>query len=78
MYDSDLLNLYKILINIRKENDVLSYGSYKTIYSHRNVIAFEREYNREKIIVIINNNYEEKNIKINLNIKVNDIINLKV
>lgn len=75
--NSDLLNLYKILINIRKENDVLSYGSYKTIYSHRNVIAFEREYNREKIIVIINNNYEEKNIKINLNIKVNDIINLK-
>ena len=75
--NSDLLNFYKMLIDIRKENITLSYGSYRTIYCHENVIVFEREYKNEKIIVLINNNYEAKNININMNIKVKNIIDSK-
>ena len=35
------------------------------------------EYKNEKIIVLINNNYEAKNININMNIKVKNIIDSK-
>ena len=67
IWDKDKQNLnlfeyYKKLINIRKENNVLIYGDYNEIYCKDNVIVFERKYKEERVRIIINNNFESKEI----------------
>ncbi|APF24345.1 glycoside hydrolase family 13 protein [Clostridium butyricum] len=61
----ELLEFYKKMIKIRKENKVLIYGDYKTVYCKDNIIAFIREDKDNKVLVIINNTY--KKVKINSN-----------
>ena len=73
----DLLEFYKKIIKLRKNNYELIYGNYKTIYSKDNIIAFERNYNKEKIIIIINNNYEERVVDLNLSLKCINLMALK-
>ena len=73
--NKELLDLYKKLILIRKNNIALVYGEYKTLYCEENVLIFERIYKDQKIIVAINNNYEECSIKLPINNKVYDIKN---
>lgn len=55
--NKSLYEHYKKLISIRKNNIALQLGTYKTLISDdkNNVIAFEREYKNNKIIVVINN-----------------------
>lgn len=60
----ELFKYYQRLINIRKENKSLVHGEYKEITCKDNIIAFERKYNDEKIIVIINNNKDMKKVDI--------------
>lgn len=75
--NKDLLEFYKKIIKLRKNNYELIYGNYKTIYSKDNIIAFERNYNKEKIIIIINNNYEERVVDLNLSLKCINLMALK-
>lgn len=70
----ELLELYKKLINIRKENKALIYGEYKNIYLKDNVIVFERVLNDEKFIVAINNKDEDISINLKLHGQAVDIL----
>ena len=57
---------YKKLINIRKHNDTIIYGNYKLLLPEdKNVFAYSRELNGDKIVVVCN----FYNKKINLNFK---------
>lgn len=67
----DMLQYFKKLIRIRKENKILVHGDYKELYCKDNIIVFERSYNKEKILVIINNNNEQKDV--NLSFEVNGL-----
>lgn len=60
----DMLDYFKKLIKIRKENKTLIYGDYKELYCKDNVLIFERDDKEEKIIVAINNNNEDKDVEI--------------
>ena len=53
--DKDLLQLFKKLIKVRKENKALIYGIFKEVYCKDNIIIFEREYNDKKVLCIFNN-----------------------
>ena len=61
--DKDILNLYKKLIKIRKENKSLIHGSFEVVYCKEEVIGFIREYCNDKILVILNNSEEDHYIK---------------
>ncbi|MBU1298924.1 MAG: glycoside hydrolase family 13 protein [Bacteroidetes bacterium] len=52
-----LLDFYKKVIKIRNENPVFRHGSYKTILTdnEKNLFGFIRDYENEKVIVILNN-----------------------
>ena len=57
---------YKKLINIRKHNDTIIYGNYKLLLPEdKNVFAYSRELNGDKIVVVCN----FYNKEINLNFK---------
>lgn len=57
---------YKKLINIRKHNDTVIYGNYKLLLPEdKNVFAYSRELNGDKIVVVCN----FYNKEINLNFK---------
>ncbi|WP_244833563.1 glycoside hydrolase family 13 protein [Clostridium sp. BJN0001] len=72
--NTNLMDMYKKLIKIRRENKELIYGDYETLYCDKNVLAFKREYNGDLSVVIINNNYDKNNININLNGEFHDLI----
>ncbi|WP_297426123.1 glycoside hydrolase family 13 protein [Clostridium sp.] len=71
--NKELLNFYKKLISIRKNNQILVYGTYRTLYCEGNTLVFEREHNNEKIIVAINNDYKDNLIHLPMSAKVEDI-----
>ena len=57
---------YKKLINIRKHNDTIIYGNYKLLLPEdKNVFAYSRELNGDKIVVVCN----FYNKEVNLNFK---------
>ncbi len=64
--DTALLKFYKKLIQIRKRNPALIYGNIKFILADdkNNTLAYSRNYNKQKIIVIFNNSNNEKSIKV--------------
>lgn len=70
-----LLEYFKKLIRIRKENKALIYGDYKELYCKDNIITFERRYGDENILIIINNN--DKNRKYVNDFEINgvDVLN---
>lgn len=76
--NKELIECYKKFIYIRRNNLTLVYGSYSTIYCEANVLAFEREFNDEKIVVIINNNYKQKEIQLSINAKVQNLFTSEV
>lgn len=49
-----LLNIYKDLIKLRYNNEVLLYGRYEDISLDNDVLSFERKLNEKRIKVIIN------------------------
>ena len=63
--DVDLIEFYRELIAIHKRHEALKKGSFIELYRDVNVISYGRFYKNEKIIVIVNNNDEEKHIEIN-------------
>lgn len=57
--DRDLILFHQDIIKIHKENDVLKYGSVMFLYGAHKIVAYGRFNRTDKIIVILNNNYEE-------------------
>jgi alpha-glucosidase len=59
-------DFYKSLINLRKETTALKYGSFLTLYKndYENVYAYGRWYGDEKVVVILNNCENEREISI--------------
>ncbi len=64
--DNDLLQWYKKLIKIRRDNRVLVYGKFKELLAdnENDVIVYERTNEGRSIIVVINNSFSDvKNIE---------------
>ena len=49
-----ILNFYKKAIALRKENKALTYGSFAPIETNKRIMAYYREYEGEKLLVIVN------------------------
>lgn len=64
----ELLNLYKTMISLRKNNKTLIYGDYQTLFCKNNVLVFKRTYEGHSILIAINNNDKNYNIEISLGI----------
>ena len=62
--DIELLEFHREIIEIRKNNPCLKYGSIKMLYKDYNIISYARFIKDNIIIVIINNNDEEKLIEV--------------
>jgi len=64
--NNDLLKHYKKLIRIRNENTALQLGSFESVLidNKKELYAFSREYNDEKIIVVLNNSNKAQNAEI--------------
>jgi cyclomaltodextrinase / maltogenic alpha-amylase / neopullulanase len=64
--NNDLLQHYKKLIRIRNENLALQLGNYETVLidDKKKLYAFCRNYNEEKIIVVINNSGKSQKTEI--------------
>ena len=61
--ENSILNYYKKLIKLRKENKALVYGNYKDIFKTSNEIGgYVRSYEKEKWVVICNFTEHEVNI----------------
>ncbi len=73
-WDNDLFNFYKSLIALRKEHIALRRGSFKWIDIDSDVISYIREFEDEKILILINNSDESKSVK--LDDDVNSLIDL--
>lgn len=61
--DRKLINYYKLLGRIRKENKALVYGEYLSVYKKDSVLCYKRKLNDEEILVILNNKDEVSSIE---------------
>lgn len=63
---NSVFNHYKKLIDIRKDNEIIIYGDYKLLNPEdKNVFAYERSLNGEKILVVCNFYSNEVEFKYN-------------
>lgn len=51
---NSILNFYKQMIKFRNNSDILKFGEFNRVNSHKNVAKFIRIYNNEKLVVIVN------------------------
>ncbi len=58
--DWDLINFHKDIIKIHKENPALMKGSVKFLYGGYKVVAYGRFTDKQAVIVILNNDYNEQ------------------
>lgn len=65
-WDKELLEYYKSLILIRKKSEALRRGTFSWIDTEDDIIAFERKTDKERAIVIINNNDNEEIFTLNV------------
>ena len=52
--NNSILNFYIKMINYRNNSEILKFGDFKRIKANKNIAKFERNYNGNKLIVIIN------------------------
>ncbi len=64
--DRELIWFHRDIIRIHKEHDVLKKGSLMFLYGDHKILAYARFNRNEKIIVVLNNNYEEININLDV------------
>lgn len=76
--NKDLLNFYKIMIRIRKENKEFIYGNFEEVYCNKNLLGFKRVFNNKNVLALFNNSNEEQLIEINLNCTGNNLITNKI
>ncbi|MGL4914122.1 MAG: glycoside hydrolase family 13 protein [Romboutsia sp.] len=73
--DNSVFNFYKNMIRIRKENECLVYGKYNLILENdKNIYAYERVLDDEKIVVIANISDDEVVYDYNLDIKYENLV----
>lgn len=70
----ELFNFYKSLINIRKNNKVLTYGNFEEVYCKNNIVAFKRVLDNEEILCIFNNGDNSVLLDTNLKLKAKNLI----
>lgn len=64
--NKELLNHYKIMISLRKNNSALIYGGYNKLYCKDNVLVFKRSYKGESLLIAINNSDKEYTVNLSL------------
>lgn len=64
--DRELLDFFKAIAKIRRENKALVYGNYEGLNNKNNIIAFKRSLQGEEIVVIFNNNDSKKHVELEL------------
>ena len=64
--DKDLILFHRDIIRIHKEHEVLKRGSVMFLHGGHKVIAYGRFNRKDKIVVVMNNNYEEVNLSLNV------------
>jgi len=76
-FDKNIFDWYKKIISIRNQNKALSLGSVSFDYvdDQNRILGFTREYNGEKIFILLNNNAEKKSIS---SAKIESLLNTKV
>ena len=65
--DKDLILFHRDIIRIHKENEVLKRGSVMFLYAEHKLVAYGRFNRADKIVVVLNNNYEEKELRLDVN-----------
>jgi glycosidase len=65
-FDDNLFNYYKKIIEIRNSHLALQLGNFKTVLTddENEIFAFERNYNNQKVIVVLNNNKTIQNAEL--------------
>ncbi len=78
--NQEIFNMYKRIILLRKDNEVLIKGSFSIQVIEESVVLIRRKYRDREVIIALNNAEEHKNIRIKKykNIKVFDMISDKV
>ena len=62
--DMDLLEFHRDMIQMHKRNPALAKGSLIPLYAEYNLIAYARTCQENKLVIIINNNNEDREISI--------------
>ena len=75
-FNSDLFEHYKKLISIRNDHPSLRTGDFKTLLADdiNRIYAFERNLGNEKVIVVLNNGNDTKEVKLSLSGGFSDIL----
>jgi len=50
--ENSILNYYKKLLRFRKENDIVKYGKFELLKTEKNIFAYLREYEGQKMLVM--------------------------
>jgi cyclomaltodextrinase / maltogenic alpha-amylase / neopullulanase len=68
-FDADLFSWYCQLILIRKQNQCLKTGSFKSVFmdNQKKIYVFEREIDNQKALVVINNSNVKQEVKLPTN-----------
>lgn len=64
--DRDLILFHRDIIRIHKENEVLKRGSVLFLHAEHKLVAYGRFNRTDKMVVVLNNNYEEKAIRLDV------------
>ena len=64
--DRDLILFHRDIIQIHRENEVLKRGSIMFLHGEHKVVAYGRFDRKDKIVVILNNNYEEVELSLDV------------
>lgn len=54
--DKDIIFYYKKFTSLRRHSEVLKKGDIRFFYTHKDILAFERKYKGESIIILLNRN----------------------
>ena len=79
--EREMHEVYRFLIQLRKESESLRLGDVKIVYAQENVIAYTRQYGTETTCVVINNGEKKENIHLTCleNLKtIGDISNVDI
>ncbi len=63
-WNTEVFNLYKSLIKIRNDNEILKKGDFRFIYARNMIIGFERFIEDNKLVIFINNS--DKSLQIDV------------
>lgn len=64
--DKDLIMFHRDIIRIHKENEVLRRGSILFLHGSHKLVAYGRFDRTDKIVVVLNNNYEEAEVRLDV------------